>query len=100
MVDVELVDLAHRGRPNAYRHGASSDQRREPLPLRRGERLGIADARDSVAIRAHDHGRGDDRATGWCDPNLVNAHDPGAPVTPEAALEAKRRDDGNHRSLG
>ena len=39
----------------------------------RGQRLGVADARDPVAVGRHDHRRGDDGAAGGRDADLVHA---------------------------
>ena len=51
VIDVELVDLADRRRPDPDRHRPRPDDRRETLALRRGQRLGVADARDAMTVR-------------------------------------------------
>ena len=84
---------AHRRGPDADRDGPRPDDRGEPLALGRGQRLRVADARDPVAARPHDHGGRDDRAAGRRDADLVDADDPRESLVPEAALVAEGRDD-------
>jgi hypothetical protein len=50
-----------------------------------------------VTAGLHDHSRGDDRAAGRSDADLVDARDPFVPGVPEAALVAEGRDDDGHR---
>ena len=85
---------------DADRHGALSDERFEPLPLRHREGLRVAHAGDPVAARAHDDRGRDDRAAGGGDADLVDTDDAFEAVAPEAALEAERGDDDRHRRLG
>jgi hypothetical protein len=99
VVDVELVDLADGRRSEADRDRPPADDRCEPLALRRGERLGVTHARDAVAARSHDHGRGDDSAAGGSDADLVHADHPRDAVAPVRALESQGRDDHRHRGF-
>jgi hypothetical protein len=99
VVDVELVDLANRGRAHADRERAPPDERGEPFALRRRERLGIAHTGDPVAAGTHDDRRRDDRAAGRGHADLVDADHPDEPVVPESAFVAKGGDDRSHRRL-
>ena len=90
--------MSRHGRgPDAHRDGPPADHRGQPLPLGGAEGLGVAHARDPVAVGGHDHGGRDHGATGRRDPDLVDTHDPGRAVTPQRALPAEGRDDHGHR---
>ena len=58
----------------------------EPIALLHRQRLRVADARDPVAAGLHDHGRGDDGATGRCDTDLIDPDDAGQTLVPETAF--------------
>ena len=86
------VDLAHGRGADADRDGAAADERREPLPLERGQGLRVADARNPAGVGLHDHGRGDDRTARGRHADLVDADDADRAVAPVVVLESKRRD--------
>ena len=84
--------------PDADRDRATPDDGGQPLALERGHRLGVPDALDPVAVRGHDHGRGDHRAGGGGDADLVHAHDAARAIPPQGAFPAERGDDHGHRA--
>ena len=99
VVDVQPVDVGDGRRPDADRDSPATDDRRQALTLAGGQRLGVADARDPVAVGRHDDGRRDDGAARRGDADLVHARDPGRAAAPQGALPAQRRDDHGHRTL-
>ena len=100
VVDVQLVDLADRRSPDADRHRPRPDDRRELLALGHRQGLGVADARDPMTARLHDHGRGDDGPAGRGHADLIDARDAEVTVVPEPAFVAEGRDDDGHRPSG
>jgi hypothetical protein len=92
VIDVQLVDLAHRRGAHADRHRAAADDGRQPFPLELGHHLGVPHAGDALAVRRHDDRRGDDRAARRCDPHLIDPGDPSRTRQPEAVLEGESGD--------
>ena len=99
VIDIELIDLADRRRAHTDRDRTGADERGKTLALGGRQRLGIANARDPVTARTHDHRGRDDRAAGRRHADLVHSDDPDEPVVPEAALMAEGRDDRSHRPV-
>ena len=92
VIDVDRVDLAHGRGADADGDGAAADERREPIPLERGQRLGVTDARNPAGVGLHDHGRRDDRTARRRHADLVDADDAHGAIAPPVVLESKRGD--------
>ncbi len=93
VIDVQAIDLGHRGGADADRDGPAPYDRGETLALLCGQRLRVAHARDTPSARRHDHGCRDDGTTRGRDADLVDTDDSLGPCGPKDTLPPDGRGD-------
>ncbi len=95
-MDVDAVDFGRvclRDRPG---DGVTEDAVVQPLALRRGHGLGVADARN-VPIGMENDRRGDHRTGQTTPPDFVHAGDMREPAAPQCVLQRAHRWNAGHR---
>src|SRR5712671_2192672 len=87
LVDVDAIDLVHRGGAEGEGNGTFANLDGEPDALLVGQSFGVVNTGDGAGIRWHYHRAGDDRASDWTSSYLVDAREKGTFLRAQVALD-------------